>query len=90
MLWISLTAASYALVGLWFYFLGFSFFKKLHERSSRFGPGSRSNRSATSASLFEPPRSRSLVIFFKGLGIFLVLAGVAFFLVMRHVSAPRP
>jgi len=80
---------SYVLVGLGFYFFGFSFFKKLHERSSRFGGGPRNNRSATSASLFEPPRSQSLVIFFKGLGIFLMLAGVAFFFVMRHVSAPR-
>jgi len=89
-IWILFAAASYVLVGLWFYFLGFSFFKKLNERSPRFGGGSRNNRSAASASLFEPSRSRSLVVFFKGLGIFLMLAGVAFFLVMRHVSTPRP
>jgi hypothetical protein len=88
-LWISLAAASYVLVGLWFYFFGFSFFKKLNERSSRFGGDPRNNRSAASMSLFEGPRSRSLVVFFKGLGIFLMLAGVAFFLLMRHVSAPR-
>jgi hypothetical protein len=88
-LWISLAAAVYVLAGLWFYFSGFSFFKKLNERSRRIGGGSRNDSSATSASLFEPPRSRPLVVFFKGLGI-LVLVGVAFFLVMRHVSAPRP
>jgi len=88
MAWVAVAATIYVLAGLGCYFYGFQLIKKLREL--QIGGGSRSNRSATSASLFEGPRSRSLVIFFKGLGIFLVLAGVAFFLVMRHVSAPRP
>jgi len=89
-LWISFAAADYVLIGLWFYLFGFSFFKKLHERSSRLGEDPLKDRSAASASLFEPRRSQSLVVFFKGLGLFLLLAGVAFFLVTEHVSALRP
>ena len=88
MAWVAVAATIYVLAGLGCYFYGFQLIKKLRE--SRVGGGPRNNRSAASASLFEPPRSRSLVIFFKGLGIFLILAGVAFFLVMRHLSAPRP
>jgi hypothetical protein len=84
MLWISLAAAVYVLAGLGFYFFGFRLFKKLNEISSRLGGRLLKNRAGGSASAFEPPHSRPLVILFKGLGIFLVLAGVAFFLVMMR------
>jgi hypothetical protein len=89
-LWISFAAAGYLLIGLWFYFSGFSFFKKLPERPSRLREDPLKDRSAASASLLGPPRSQSLVVFFKALRLFLVLLSVAFFLVMMHVSALRP
>ena len=68
MMWIWLATAAYIVVGLAFYFFGFRVFRTL-----------RKNRGA-STELFEPPRSQPFVLFFRGLGVFLVLAGVAFFL----------
>jgi hypothetical protein len=88
--WISLAAVVYVLVGLGFYFFGFPLFKKLNELSSRFATSLPGGRSAPTSTIFEPPQSRPLAIFFKGLGIFLVLAGVTFFLLKRHVPARRP
>lgn len=80
MVWVAVAAVIYVLVGLGCYFYGFDLIKKL--RKSRFGKWG--NQSAAAQLQFEPPRSRPIVLFFRGLGIFLVLAGVAFFLVMRH------
>jgi hypothetical protein len=88
-LWVSLATVLYVLVGLGFYFVGFRFFKKLNESLSRAMRGPLKDRTAASVSFFEGPQSRSLVIFFKGLGIFLMLAGVTFFLVMMHSPTPH-
>jgi hypothetical protein len=68
MMWIWAATAAYIVVGLGFYFFGFRVFRTL-----------RKNRGA-STELVEPPRSQPFVLFFRGLGVFLVLAGVAFFL----------
>jgi hypothetical protein len=84
---VSVAAAMYVLVGLVCYFYGFELIKKLGERRSRFGRWGVGGLAARS--IFEPPHSRPIVFFFKGLGIFLVLAGVTFFLVMVHPPAPH-
>jgi hypothetical protein len=77
MMWIWLATAAYIVVGLGFYFFGFRVFKAL-----------RKNRGASSE-LFDPPRSQPFVLFFRGLGVFLVFAGVVFFLVMTWTPAAR-
>ncbi len=51
MLWISFAAAGYVLIRLWFYFFGFPFFKKLQERSSRWGEDPLKDRSACKCGL---------------------------------------
>jgi hypothetical protein len=81
MAWVAVAAAIYFLVGLGCYFYGFQLIKKLRE--SRFGKWG--NRSAAARLQFEPPYSRPLVLFFRGFGIFLMVAGVVFFLVMMRL-----
>jgi len=70
MMWIWMATTAYIVVGLGFYFFGFRAFKAL-----------RKNRGA-STELFEPPQSQPFVLFFRGLGVFLILAGAAFFLIL--------
>jgi len=78
LLLVCVAAALYVMVGLWFYFRGFEFFRA---HNAKHGPPDSSRRR-----MFEPPQSRVLRLFFRGLGVFLIATGALFLVVMlwRH------
>ena len=78
LLLVCVAVALYVLAGLWFFFRGFEFFRAYNMKQG--APDSPRRQ------MFEAPQNRALILLFRGLGIFLIAAGVLFLTVMvwRH------
>jgi len=74
LLLVCVAAALYVIVGSWFYFLGFKFFRAYNRKHG--SPDSPRRR------MFELPQNRVLTLFFRSLGLFLIAAGMVFLAVM--------
>jgi hypothetical protein len=85
MLWIALASAVYVVIGLGCYFFGFRMVKQLRDAWGSLGKWTSEDNASGRPSLFDRPQSRPLELFFKGLGIFLIIAGVTFFFVMMRL-----
>jgi hypothetical protein len=83
--WIVLASALYVIVGLGCYFFGFRMTKQLRDALGSLGKWTSEDGASGRPSPFDRPQSRPLELFFRGLGIFLIIAGVIFFFVMMRL-----